>query len=205
MESKIENQEISNIGLAENQKRSKNRLMYLMTGVFILVSLIVGVLYYQNIKAEEKQKEAYKAKLNLAVSTMVESGSKAEYMINEYTNVWSGAISGKYGISNKLHDKYVFGFNDALKIQYDFFDEMYYLNNLKESRDKADSIMKDLANPPQEYKDAYETVVSMYGYYGEYEKLAEKPEGSYQSYTTKTRDLSSQFTKKVNEFKIRMP
>jgi len=53
------------------------------------------------------------------------------------------------------------------------------------------SLMKNLNNPPDEYKDAYDTVKELYDVYIEFTNLVVSPFGSLQSYTSNYNDADA--------------
>lgn len=181
------------------------RMGFLISTIF-MISILAGVgLYYQQTKAGEKTQTDYVTTMDYLVSKMIDSGSKAETMRNEYKDVWYKAIHEDYGF--RLHDGYVSSgdFNKALTLQIDYFEKNGDMNQIQADRIMVDEYMKKLANPPQEFKDAYEAVVSLYTAYHEFEELAEHPSGSYQSFSTKTDGLSAEMVRKLNEYKVRNP
>ena len=65
--------------------------------------------------------------------------------------------------------------------------------------------MKSLNSPPEKHKETYEVVISLYL---DYEKLVDyalSPSGSYNSYTKETQSLISDFLRKYEELKVRIP
>lgn len=65
------------------------------------------------------------------------------------------------------------------------------IESIKDNQDSTDYIMKDLVNPPEEYKEAYEKLQDFYDSYLELTNLVISPTGSLSSYTSNFNEADS--------------
>jgi hypothetical protein len=183
-------------------KKNKKKFIVLLVLSFLLVAAlgVGGYHFYQKKKQEEV--EEYGKKLNFLVMNMLNTGADAEKMINGYIDVWHKAI---FNAGVKINGKWYSNFNgavSALKIQ---FEQEGKIEKLKDSLDKTEEELKELKNPPEEYKELYELAVDMYKAHKEFIEYAIDPSGSLQSYSSDARSLSQQFVNLYNEYNIKAP
>ena len=65
------------------------------------------------------------------------------------------------------------------------------IESIKDNQDLIYYIMKDLVNPPEEYKEAYEKLQDFYDSYLELTNLVISPTGSLSSYTSNFNEADS--------------
>jgi len=190
-----------------SKTKNKRKIIIYSLITFIIISLVTGGLYYQHKKKVEEtiklEKEQYRKDLSALVDEMLENGVKAESMINEYLKVWNKAIDERY--SWTLHGERVYDFNDALRVQYNYFKNHGDIKSLIDKNIEIELKIKSLNNPPIEYKEMYDLVIELYTDYSEFVELAEEPSGSYRSYSANANELSSNFVRKIKEFNVRFP
>lgn len=154
----------------------------------------------------QKQSEEYGTNFNLAVYSMLTWASDAETCGNLIKQVWYNAI---YKESDSETDRYtkpngsfVSDFNVALQNLFDdstFKSEIAGINDNKET---VNSLMKQLKNPPEEYKDAYESLSKLYDAYISLTNLATDPAGSLQTYSQNFNDADSETLNCYNALKM---
>lgn len=167
----------------------------IIIGIVIAILIIGGATFfginqYQKKKAEEayaKNVEEYLDNLQLATFTMLEGASDAESAGTLIKQVWYNAIYEKR--DNKT-DKYtrpdgyfVSDFNDALGNLFIEPNFVRKISNIEANQESVNSLMKELKNPPEEYKDAYEALSKLYEAYLSLTNLATNPTGSLQSFS----------------------
>ncbi|WP_026693856.1 hypothetical protein [Peribacillus kribbensis] len=145
-----------------------------------VIVLIVAFMLYNLIS-----NQMYKSDLFKAMDQMEIGIKKAEVMVDQYEEVWNGAIESDYGYEMD-NGETAWDFDEAINMQYDIFKEDGNLKELESIREVVRDTMKDLRNPPSKYEKAYTHVVSMYAHFISYAKLGEEPKGSYQTYSEKT-------------------
>ena len=134
--------------------------------------------------------ESYEDTLSLAVTSMLLGASEAEDAGGLIHDVWYNTI---YEKSSSTTDKYTRrsergsyydDFNTSLSNL--FADEGFQsqITAIKSNQDLTASYMKQLMNPPDEYKEAYDAVKKFYDAYLELTNLAIDPTGNLTTYTS---------------------
>ena len=160
---------------------------------------IFGVNQYQKKKAAEEyaqRVESYAANLELATYSMLTGASEAETCGNLIKQVWYNAI---YEKRDDTTDKYtrpkgyfVSDFNDALGNLFSDTSFQSKISSIEENQKTVSSLMKELKNPPEEYKDAYEAISELYDAYVSLTNLATDPSGSLQTFSTNFNDADTE-------------
>ncbi len=78
-------------------------------------------------------------------------------------------------------------------------------NNLRTERKDIDTLMNELNNPPEKYKDLYSKLLSYYGQYTTAYDLALNPTGSLLSFNNSISNVLSETNRQFNEFKTLIP
>ena len=178
----------------------------------VIVTLLViggvttfGVTQYQKKKAAEeynKNVETYSDNLKLATVTMLSGASDAETCGNLIKQVWYNAI---YEEKDNKTDKYtrpngsfLSDFNDALENLFSDSSFRNQISNIADNQDIVNTLMKELRNPPDEYKDAYNAISDFYNAYISLTNCVTNPSGSLQTYSNTFNDTD---TKTLNAYK----
>lgn len=166
---------------------------------------IFGVTQYQRKKAAEEyaqRVEEYSSNLELATYTMLTGASNAESTANLIKQVWYNAI---YKETDDDTDKYtrpkgsfVSDFNDALGNLFADSSFSSKISSIEDNQDTVNALMKQLKNPPEEYKDAYDAVSELYDAYISLTNCATDPSGSLQTYSSTFSDAD---TNTLNAYK----
>lgn len=167
-----------------------------------IVIIVVGIIAGLKIRDNNLSKK-YSENLSLASLTMLIGASQAESAGGLVHDVWYNTIYEKY--DNKT-DKFTrskgYGFNDDFNdsLVALFVDEEFQkdIESIKSNQDLVNSIMKDLSNPPEEYKNAYDAIKKFYDAYIELTNLAVNPTGNLSGYTSNFNNADS---KTVNAYK----
>lgn len=181
--------------------------------IFILVICLIAAsgAYYIKYK-QSKEEKAYASDLTFAVMAMVDNASRAEKMLSIYSYVWNTAITDDVWYTAVFSDEYEIvddqcycNYNEALDVQKLVFEQNGKLNELNEIHERVRKYMEKLGAPPNNYKEAYEITVEIFGAYNEFISLAQNPEGSLQSFNSKIDELNSNINKKWHEWDSKMP
>lgn len=180
-------------------KRVKVIIGILVALLLVGGATIFGVNQYQKKKeaeAYEQRVEAYADNLELATYLMLSGASEAETCGNLIKKVWYNAI---YEERDDATDKYtrpkgyfVSDFNEALG---NLFSDTSFMNKIRSIEDNQETVsllMKELKNPPEEYKDAYEAIMELYDAYLSLTNLATDPSGSLQTFSTNFNDADTE-------------
>lgn len=153
-------------------KRVKVIIGILVALLLVGGTTIFGVNQYQKKKAAEEYEqrvESYAANLELATYSMLIGASEAETCGNLIKQVWYNSIDEK---RDDITDKYtrpngyfVSDFNDALGNLFSDTSFQSKISSIEDNQKTVNSLMKELKNPPEEYKDAYEAISELYDAY----------------------------------------
>ncbi|MGD8189065.1 zinc-ribbon domain-containing protein [Brevibacillus ginsengisoli] len=201
----ISNQKILSDAETEKPKRNMKKLIVMCSILIVILICSGGVWYYQYTQTQEtlkleEAKQKYASDLKAVVSRIMDISARAEDVNNKYSDVWSEVIDrGVITIGGNL----AFDFNKAIQLQQEeFSNKIKYITSNKELIAKE---LNKLNHPPNEYKIAYDITVELFGVFTEFTSLAESPKGSLTSFNQTTDKLSSEISKKYQEFKVRIP
>ncbi len=157
-----------------------------------------GVNQYQKkkaVEAYEKRVKDYLANLELASYSMLSGAGEAENCGNLIKQVWYNSI---YEEEDETTDKYtkpngffLSDFNDALENLFSDTGFQSKISSIKDNQNTVSSLMKELKNPPEEYKDAYETISELYDAYLSFTNLVINPSGSLQTFSSNFNDADA--------------
>lgn len=173
----------------------------------------------------EETKNKYSSDITSVMLNITEQAFIAENMINTYSSVWKAVFTNTlqkdsfakslgveiYEVENyaelDYHGYVAFkgNFEDAIENVHKVYEGTHKNKALKNERDIISKKMKDLQNPPQEYKEAYNAIVEVYKLYEEYIAFTLSPNGSLVSYNQKANELSTDLSTEIKEFQIKIP
>lgn len=163
---------------------------------------IFGVNQYQKKKAVEE----YADNLESATYSMLSGASDAESCGNLIKQVWYNSIyeerddeTDKY---TRPNDYFVSDFNDALGNLFSDTSFQSKISSIEDNQKMVNSLMKELKNPPEEYKDAYESISQLYDAYLSITNLATDPTGSLQTFSDNFNDADSETINCYNAMKL---
>lgn len=183
-------------------KRVKIIIGIVVVALLAVVVTFLGINQYQKKKAIEE----YADNLQLVTYSMLSGASEAETCGNLIKQVWYNAI---YEESDDSTDKYtkpegyfVSDFNDALGNL--FLDTSFQsqISSIEDNQEVVSSLMKELKNPTEEYKEAYEAVSELYDAYVSLTNLVIDPSGSLQTYSTNFNDADTETLNCYNAMKL---
>ena len=195
--------------------KKKSKKIIVIATIAVIVAAIITVLGVQTHKKNmaakaaaeaQKQSEEYETNLNMAAYSMLSGASDAETCGNLIKQVWYNAIYEKSDSKTDKYTKpkgyYVSDFNDAL--QNLFLDSSFssQIADINDNKDTVNSLMKKLKNPPEEYKDAYESLSKLYDAYISLTNLATDPTGSLQTYSQNFNDADNETLNCYNALKM---
>lgn len=189
------------------EKPKKNKKKSLIIISLILVVLIIAGVAFSSYYSKQKKLKEYQTNLSLVTETMLNGAVSAEKAGNLIYNVWYNTIWEK---SDSTTDKYTkssgYGFNDDFNDSLSalFADSSFtsQISEIKTNNDLVNSLMKSLANPPEEYSEAYSAVKDLYDAYLDITSCAINPTGSLTSYTSTFNAADSNFLNAYNAMKI---
>lgn len=172
-------------------KRTKKIAVIAGGAIVLIIAVIVGIGLIQKKRAADqaqKAKKEYATNLNTITYVMLDACSKAEECGNLIKSVWSNAIFKESDDETDEYTKpdgyFVSDFNDALGNLFADFSFKEKLKSVSEKQDTINSLMKQLKNPPEEYKEAYGKMQEFYDAYLTLTNLVTDPSGNLQTYST---------------------
>lgn len=194
-------------------KKSK-KIIVIATIAVIVVAIITAIgvqTHKKNVATKaaaeaQKQSEEYGTNLNMAAYSMLSGASDAETCGNLIKQVWYNAIYEKSDSKTDKYTKpkgyYVSDFNDALQNLFSDSSFSSQIADINDNKDTVNSLMKKLKNPPEEYKDAYESLSKLYDAYISLTNLATDPTGSLQTYSQNFNDADNETLNCYNALKM---
>lgn len=193
----------------------KSKKIIVIATIAVLAAAIITAIGVQthkkNVAAKavaeaQKQSEEYGTNLNMAAYSMLSGASDAETCGNLIKQVWYNAI---YKESDSTTNKYtkpdgyfVSDFNDTLQNLFSDSSFSGQIADINSNKDTVNSLMKKLKNPPEEYKDAYESLSKLYDAYISLTNLVTDPTGSLQTYSQNFNDADNETLNCYNALKM---
>lgn len=155
--------------------------------------------YQKNREAERSARKSRKYSENLrnVVQTMLFGAADAESCCNLIVQVWNNAICEKADSETDIYTRpeghFVTDFNDALGNLFSDPDFCAQIDSIMENQETVNSIVGLLANPPEEYKSAYESLAKCYDAYRRFINIAVNPTGSLNTFSADFDDADKEF------------
>ena len=185
--------------------------------IIVVLILIVGggIGAFLGVKAYKEKKAAdeaaayaanYSIKYATAANSMLSGAADAESAGHLIHDVWSNTIFDK---SDSTTDKYTKDdngsfnkdFNDSLAKLFKDSTFSSKLDGIKSNMDIVAGYMKDLQNPPEDQKNAYDAISDLYNSYLTLTGMAVNPTGSLTSFTDAFNKADTDFLNKYNMVK----
>lgn len=209
LESGSEKAEATGAGTTKKSRKTIAIVTVAIVAILIIALGTVGMVQVHKKKEAAKIEEInkkYVANLENATFFMLTGAADAESCGNLIVKVWQNAIyededdeTDKYTMEN---GQFVSDFNDALHNLFVDSSFVSKVNDVKDNQDEVISLMKELKEPPEEHKDAYDSVKELYDAYIALTNLATDPTGSLQTYSPALRDADSEFMKYYEATKL---
>ena len=188
-----------------NNKKTLNR-KWLIAGIvaipIIVLAIIIGFQYSKQVALDN-----YKKNFDSAVALMVVGATDAEEAGKLIHDVWYNTI---FEQSDSKTDKYTtntngyfYGdFNDSLNNLYNDTDFLEKISSIKTNKRDVINIMRELTNPPAEYKEAYESLKNCYDKYISLTNMIISPNGTLTSFTNEYNELDSSLAKDIESLSV---
>lgn len=184
-------QQMKEIGTSMGGK-SRKAVVIVAVIVLLIVAAVaaIGIAQYQKKKAAEEtaqQLQEYSENLELVTSTMLSGAADSENCCNLIVQVWNNAIWEREDSATDQYTRpdghFVTDFNEALNNLFADSDFYMQINNIVENQDAVNSLIGQLKNPPEEYKEAYKALSECYDAYRTFTNMAINPTGSLKSFS----------------------
>ena len=188
--------EVTRIRLSQLSSKTKKAIGI---GLASLVLVIVAVLIIISI-VNKRNAENYAKNLDLVTYGMLTGAADAETAGNLIHAVWYNSIYQESDPTTNQYTKRSFGgyyddFNDALANLFSDSSFISQIDAIKSNQAVVNGLMKQLVNPPEEYKEAYTVLKDYYNAYYELTTLVISPTGSLQTFTDDFNNADSEVLK----------
>ncbi|MDE7431913.1 MAG: zinc ribbon domain-containing protein [Lachnospiraceae bacterium] len=183
-------------------KKIKIIIIAVIALLVLATAVTIGVGFYKKKKAAKetaRHSQEYSENLELAIVTILSGASDAEECGNLIKKVWYNAIykerdssTDRYTTKNGV---FVSDFNDALANL--FADSVFSskIKGIEKNQKTVKELMKELKNPTEEYRDAYEALTEFYSAYLTFTNLVSDPSGSLKTFSEKFNDADAETLK----------
>ena len=155
--------------------------------VCILLVAIIGVA----VNETTQKKEKYLVNFQLAEILILGSVISSVELCEIYSDTWSDAIDRRRNFSDAVNSKIAV---NSSKI-----------TDLEEQKEVIDKLMKELNNPPNEFKKAHDKLLEIYGIYTQLYSQAKGPSGSLMTFNQNVNKLQEDFLRANHELGILVP
>ena len=201
--------EVTRVSFHVDKKKVLKIIIIAIAAIAVIAAIFYGVSANKEKKAQEaaaKALSSYSDNFDLCVSTMYLGAVQAEKTGGLIHDVWYNTIyeerdtnTDKFTRSNGYFND---DFNDSLSNLFGDSSFQSDISNIKTNQDLVASLMKDLKNPPDEYKDAYDALKDLYEVYTDLTQCAVDPSGNLSSYTSSFNTADSDFVKYYKAVKL---
>ena len=210
-EDSVQKVEVTSVNVSVN----KSRIIKILSIVLVLAVIIIAAVIGIQSSSKKKAVADYASNYNSAVTTMLTGSYEAETCCSLIKSVWYNTI---YEESDPKTDKYTrkksyygsgYGsFNDDFNTSLAnlFADSSFKskVSSIETNQSEVASLMKNLNNPPEEYRDAYDALKDFYEAYTELTNLATNPSGSLSTYSSSYNSADSKVLTEYNKTKLYM-
>lgn len=175
--------------IVEKPKKQKDKVVIGLI-VSILIVAIIGVIA-NGAAQKQKQKEKYLKTLQLTEVLILGSVISSIKLCEEYSDTWRDAIDRRRNFSDAVNSKMA--------------ENKSRINDLEEQKEVIDKLMKELNNPPNEFKKTHDKLLEIYGIYMQLYSQAKGPSGTLVSFNQNINRLQEDYFKASNELKILTP
>ncbi len=201
--------EVTRVSVPVDKKKISKIIIIVIAAIAAIAAIFYGVSAINEKKAQEAAAQAlsnYSDNFDLCVSTMYLGAIQAEEAGGLIHDVWYNTIYEECDTSTDkfTRPKGYFNddFNDSLSNLFNDSSFQSDILDIKANQDLVASLMKDLKNPPDEYKDAYDALKDLYEVYTDLTQCAVDPSGNLTSYTSSFNTADSDFVKYYKAVKL---
>lgn len=210
----VQESEISESDSTTKPKKAINKkVLTIVIGLIVVIAIfVISALIIKSNKEKQKAEQArteYIESMNDMHSIIYAGTLIAESKGKLIHDVWYNAIYEELGIAT---DKYTrsesgayYDFNTALSNLFNDEDFKKDIEVLKKSKETADGLYLDLQNPPEDMKNCYNAMDSVYNTYSKFINLIINPTGSLTDFTQNYNDTDHLLSENFDKFKLLIP
>ncbi|MAT41388.1 MAG: hypothetical protein CL609_03530 [Anaerolineaceae bacterium] len=205
----VQQVEIASVNIAPKDPSKIKKITTGVIAIVVTLAIVFAILIAVKNNNEKKEYNVYIDNLNLVREKMIDSGSKAESLLNLTARVWYNTIfeerdseTDKYTMSGKDFNE---DFNISLSALFYASSTQSTISTIEEDQDLVESTMKVLQNPPEGLENCYDTVTELYSVYKGLTDLAINPSGSLQSFSDNKSQKIDKFLELFNRLNTQIP
>ena len=135
----------------------------------------------------------YEATLIETVALIRLYAEVSEMVLGHVASTWRNAIDDRRD------------FNESLRFLFSLDSMQDLLDSLRENNAIIVENMRDLQDPPERLRDAYDALLDLFEIYSQLHSLAVSPSGSLQSFNAARNDLSARFSATYARLEVLLP
>ncbi|WP_031556723.1 zinc ribbon domain-containing protein [Lachnospira multipara] len=191
------------------------KLLFSVIGTVVVIAVVLICLKINdNIVKQKREQESieeasrvseeYRINARNIMYDMISVAADAESCGSLVGKVWNNSIWSTSDTETDQYTKNSYGqfyddFNNALVDLYTTKSFETKIDNLSKKQSEITTDMKLLANPPEEWKDAYNQIEDFYDDWYSFVSMVVNPSGSYTSFVSKYNELDSGLLDKYNK------
>lgn len=188
---------------------SLKKVVTIALSVVVLIALVLAGVSISKKNATKKEAEEYAQNLTLCSELMYSGAADAESAATLIHDVWNNCIVEKKDSTTDPYTRTKNGsgwfyddFNDALSNLFNDHIFQQQIGWIKDNQTSVAKYMKNLKNPPDEYKEAFDALKDLYEVYCTITDCAVNPTGSLNSFTSTFNTADSDFIKYYKAFSV---
>lgn len=200
-------QKVEVIKVRVNSKKIIIICIVALMAICTVVGVIIGVKKHNDKKAENlhiEQVNDYADNYSEVSRKILSGAADAESCGNLIKSVWYNSIYEKSDYETNKYTKSGSKYNDfntSLKNLFDDYEFSKKIEGIEINQREVADIMKQLKNPPDEWKEAYEVLNDYYDAYLSLTNLVVNPTGSLQSFSESFNSADSEVSKYYSKVK----
>ncbi|AKN32304.1 hypothetical protein Ccar_16115 [Clostridium carboxidivorans P7] len=187
--------------MIHEKSNNKSKSLTIILSILLLIvlfSLGVGGAYLYNKKVQAQKYEQYCQNY-----TNTFTKTTKDILIEEKTTSLMCAVVSETW--NSAIDSHYKDFDTELSMLNKKWKDSGNLKSREDAKNNIESEMSQLKNPPDDYKEAYNALVELYGYYTQIYNQAVSPKGSLFTYNQDVNNKTSEFDKIYDKLAVIKP
>lgn len=190
----VQKVEVTNVKIEMGKKQKKTIIALAAVAIVIIVCIFM----YSSF-TKQNTHTAYMDNYERCLNLMIKGAGEAEEAGGLIHDVWYNTIYEKkdYRTDPFTMTNYSFNedFNYSLILLYADEEFQSSIESIKSNQKSVESLRKELMNPPEDCKEAYEALKTFYDAYSSLVNLVLNPTGNLQSYTSSFNEADSETAK----------
>jgi len=206
----------------------KNKILFSSISLIIVVLIASSYLLWKQVDTKEKEELAYQLKLAETLNLIDSSKTDSAVVAGTFQKYWGKIIESSISFATLSDDLHIPVFtieslvNTSERVSYTYapslaegeFDTVLNIvknaksgdiNSVLKQHQIVTNSIKELKNPPINFKDSYEILLECYEVYDTFVSLSTSPNGSYIEYSRNINSTYETLSSKVNTALLQLP